>query len=134
MPTANSGRSRYGIGVPNVATSLPIVRAANDGNSPIHPELNRFITGVTRDSVGAALASCTVYIFRSDGRPSLQVVRDIADLDRPLPPTYVWTGVSDGSGNFTAGPLSGGSGYYFGVAWNAAGTVAGITLNTLVPA
>jgi len=108
---------------------------------PIFEEANRFISGVTRDSVGAALATCTVYVFRADmlaskapvvdgnsGKPFL----DATQL-RPIV-TYVWTGVSDGSGVFVAGPFSGNSGSYFAVAWNAAGTVAGVTLNTLVPA
>jgi hypothetical protein len=108
---------------------------------PIFEEQNLFITGVTRDNTGSALASCTVYVFRADMLASNPTVVD-SNSSKPflaateLRPhvTYVWTGVSDGSGNFSAGPFSRMAGSFFAVAWNAAGTVAGVTLNTLVPA
>ena len=139
MPAFKNHTGAFGL--PNDRKGIPIVRGYYDGNTPAHPEFNRFITGVTRDSVGAALASCTVYVFRADMLATKAPIIDsncckpFLDATELRPTvTYVWTGVSDGSGNFIAGPFSGNSGSYFAVAWNASGTVAGVTLNTLVPA
>lgn len=107
---------------------------------PIFEEANLFITGVTRDNTGTPLASCRVYVFRAD---MLGTKAPIIDSNSCKPflnatelrptVTYVWAGVSDGSGNFSAGPFGRMAGSFFAVAWNAAGTVAGVTLNTLVP-
>ncbi len=108
---------------------------------PIFEEANVFVTGITKDSTGAALGNCTVYLFRTDGlAPSRPVIEanSVKPFGNPaaVPPSvsYVWTGVSDGSGNFSAGPLSRMSGSYFAAAWSSSGLVAGITLNSLVPA
>jgi hypothetical protein len=73
------------------------------------------ISGVTRDSTGAALASCTVELFdtRSD--------------------TVVQRAVSDGSGAYSFGVSGGGS--YYVVAYRAgAPDLAGTTVNTLAGA
>lgn len=75
---------------------------------------NFAITGVTRDSNGSILASCTVELFQTGG--------DI--------PTMRTT--SDASGNFSfSNP---GSGPFYLVAYKAGSPdVAGTTLNTLLP-
>lgn len=68
------------------------------------------ITGVTRNSAGTPIGGCRVCLF-------------MADFDTKIAET-----VSDGSGNFsfaaTAGP-------YWCAAWDGAGAVAGITMETL---
>lgn len=107
-------------------------------------EANQFLVGVTRDSVGAPLGNCLVYAFRSDFLASMASI--LSDQDRKLPAgwdaanqvprrtlTYVATTASDGSGAFSIGPFARNSGPYFLAAWDAAGTVAGITLSTLQP-
>lgn len=123
-------------GVPNVAMfAAQFERFAEV--IPIFEETNLTITGVTRDSTGGAKANCSVYLFRSDGRPSLQVPADIRGAASPTDYTarnWVWTGISDGSGNFSAGPLSRMAGQFFAVAWSSDGATAGVTLNTLTPA
>jgi hypothetical protein len=62
MPTFQ-GRAQM-TGVPNVAGSLPAVRNFADGTAPYF-ELASVITGVTRDSTGAALGSCPLVLFRT---------------------------------------------------------------------
>ncbi len=51
-------------GVPNVAGSLPTVRSYQSGESPVF-EYPYSITGISRDANGAALAGCTVKLFRT---------------------------------------------------------------------
>jgi len=71
------------------------------------------LSGVTRDSTGAALPGCTVDMF-------------VTGTD-----TFIATTVSDGSGNFTLLPPA--SGPYYLVAYLAGSPdVAGTTVNTLV--
>lgn len=71
------------------------------------------ISGVTKDSTGAALGNCTVHLHRSSDGVRVQ------------------TKTSDGSGNFTFDPVNNGNGPYQANAVDAAGTVVGITANTL---
>lgn len=74
---------------------------------------NATITGVTRDSAGAALGGCTVQLFRT-----------IDDAFRSEV-------VSDGSGNYVLYPDV--TGPFYVVAYKAgAPDVAGTTVNTLV--
>lgn len=76
---------------------------------------NYAITGVTRDSGGAALAGCTVDLF-------------ITSND-----TLKYTTVSDAGGNFSFD--NPGTGPFYLVAYKpGAPDVAGTTVNTLVPA
>ncbi len=75
-------------------------------------DVAKTITGVTKDSTGAALGNCVVQLF--------QTWND----------TLVMETVSDGSGNYTVYPT--GSAPYYIVAYLAGGTdVAGTTVNTL---
>lgn len=122
--------------------ALPIVRPFH-AVIPIFEEANQFIAGVTRDSAGAPLGNCTVYVFRMDFLPRLQPQieglgpggsnkRATSEQVRQGT-TYEATVVSDGSGNFSAGPFLRNSGPYFMVAWDAAGAVAGVTVQTLQP-
>jgi len=72
------------------------------------------ISGVTRDSAGAALAGCTVHLFSTA-------------TDTELAET-----VSDGSGAYSFS-LGGNAGFYYCTAYKPGSPdVAGITLNTLV--
>src|ERR1019366_9086709 len=71
----------------------------------------RFITGATLDSTGAALAACTVELFRTDTN-QVQAVT-----------------ISDGSGNYTF--TSPGNFNFYVVAYKAGSPdVAGTTVNT----
>lgn len=80
---------------------------------PTYPLL--LISGVTKDSTGAALASCTV------------------DLYRTIDKTWQQTVVSDGSGNYVFSPVNNGNGPFYIVAYKAgAPDVAGTTVNTLL--
>jgi hypothetical protein len=72
----------------------------------------RTISGITRDSAGAALGGCTVWLFDTRAKTWLAEV------------------ISDGSGNFVFGF----SGPCFVVAYSSSGAVAGVTLNTLAGA
>jgi hypothetical protein len=79
---------------------------------PTVGEHNYTLSGVSRDSSGNPLASCTVDLYRTGDNS--------------------WCGrtVSDGSGNFTFTGV--GPGPFFVRATDAGGTVAGSTLGTLV--
>lgn len=79
------------------------------GNQIIHG-----LAGITRDSVGAALASCTVDLFSTT-------------TDQ-----LIATTVSDGAGAFSL-PVSGPGGPFYLVAYKVgAPDVAGTTVNTLI--
>lgn len=83
--------------------------------SPSFNATNATITGVTRDSAGAALGGVTVQLFRT--------VDDV----------YIGETVSDGAGAYSI--VSVVSGPFYIVAYQAgAPDVAGTTVNTLVPA
>jgi hypothetical protein len=72
------------------------------------------VTGITRDSAGAALGNCTVKLFQSS--TDIEVVET----------------TSDGSGNFTCS-LGNNAGYFYLVAYKpGAPDVAGTSVNTLV--
>lgn len=60
MPAINMGQA----GVPNVARSMPAARGFQSGESPVF-EYPYSISGVTKDSAGAVLASCRVELFRT---------------------------------------------------------------------
>lgn len=97
-----SSNARRGVG-PSLWGALPL------------PAPTLRITGVTRDSTGATLASCVVQLFSTVN-------------DRIVNET-----TSDGSGNYTF--IVGGSLTYYIVAYKAgAPDVAGTTANTLVEA
>lgn len=79
---------------------------------PTYPRL--LIGGVTKDSTGAAIAGCTV------------------DLYRTIDKTWLQTVVSDGSGSYAFSPVNNGNGPFFVVAYKAGvPDVAGTTVNTL---
>jgi hypothetical protein len=72
------------------------------------------ITGVTRDSAGAALGTCIVHLFETP-----------TDIE-------VAQTTSDGSGNFTF-TIGNNAGYFYIVAYKAgAPDVAGTSINTLI--
>lgn len=80
--------------------------------SPKFSTINPRITGTTKDSTGAALASCVVQLFRT--------------LDDQI----MFESVSDGAGAYELTAL--GSGPFYVVAYKAgAPDVAGTTVNTL---
>lgn len=88
-----------------VAKNIPTFRSANFSTKGF------FITGVTKNSTGAALGGCTIQLFRTSD-----------DL-------YISEVISDGSGNYsipaTAGP-------YYIVAYKVgAPDVGGTSVNTL---
>lgn len=86
--------------------------AGDTFRSPKFSTINPRITGVTKDSNGAALASCVVQLFRT--------VDDV----------FMFESVSDGAGNYELTAL--GSGPFYIVAYKAgAPDVAGTTVNTL---
>lgn len=93
---------------------MPAVRSFADGTAPCF-EYPFAIVGVTKDSTGAALASCRVVLFRTaDDSIAAQTV-------------------SDGSGNYRvdASPAIA----HYAVAYKAgAPDVSGVTINTLVGA
>jgi hypothetical protein len=108
MPIAAGGIGQPGVlAIPNrrFLTGQPF-RSASFSSQ------NEFITGVTRDSTGVALASCTVHLLRT---PSDAIAA---------------TTVSDGSGNYSfANP---GSGPFYLVAYKPGSPdVAGTTVNTV---
>lgn len=80
---------------------------------PTYPRV--LISGVTKDSTGAALPGCTV------------------DLYRTIDKTWQQTVVSDGSGAYAFSPVNNGNGPYYIVAYKAgAPDVAGTSVNTLL--
>jgi hypothetical protein len=75
------------------------------------------ISGVTRDSAGAALGGCVVDLFRTASDERVQTV------------------TSDGSGNYAFLPVNNGNGPYYIVAYKAGSPdQAGTTVNTVVGA
>lgn len=99
-------------GVPNVARSLPAVRNFQGGAGPVF-EYPFTISGVTKDSSGAALGGCRVVLYRTaDDSIAAQTI-------------------SDGSGNYSFSASS--SLTHYVVAYKAgAPDVTGATVNTLV--
>lgn len=78
-----------------------------------YQELNLSLTGITRDYIGAVLASCVVLLFQT------------ADN------VFVGQTASDGSGNYSF-TMSRGQGPFYAVAYKTgAPDVAGSTVNTL---
>ena len=111
MPIANGARGRPGI----LAVPGRGGRGGRGGpfRSPPFSTANTAISGVTKDSAGAALGSCVVELFQTGG--------DI--ITRRT--------VSDGSGNYRFD--NPGSGPFYIVAYKAGSPdVAGTTVNTLV--
>ena len=104
LPVGSSDVGEWGVGA--AATFRTRLRSMPMSSVP------QTITGVTRDSAGAALGGCTVWLFDTRTKSWLAEV------------------ISDGSGNFTfgfAGPC-------FAVAYSSSGAVAGVTLNNLAGA
>lgn len=99
-------------GVPNIPRSMPVVRSFADGTAPIFEERNYTITGVTKNSSGAALGSVTVKLFNQ--------ATDI----------LVASTISDASGNYSF--IVDKTQLYYEVAYLAGSPdVAGTTVNTL---
>lgn len=98
------------IGVPR--TLGPHSFAAFNEVIPIFEELNLALTGITRDSAGVALASCTVLLFQT------------ADN------VFVSSTVSDGAGGFSF-TVSRAQGPFFLVAYKGGTPVRGTSDNTL---
>lgn len=87
------------------------------GIGPFHPAMKprsppAVIRGVTRDAVGAPLASCALKVFRQEG-------------------TLVSTTTSDGSGNYVTDPVGPGQFHQIVAYKTGSPDVAGVTLNTL---
>ena len=97
-------------GVPNTPLPGTLVRSFA---AVIFPEMNYVLTGISRDSGGAALGSCVVKVYDS-----------ITDL-------VVAQAVSNASGNYSF-VLDKTKTYYI-VAYKASIPASGTTLNTLVP-
>lgn len=74
------------------------------------------IAGVTRDSTGAALAGCTVHLFRTATDCEVDEI------------------VSDGSGNYSFPNVTAAEGYYVVAYLPGSPDVAGTTVNTLLGA
>ena len=106
--------------LPNVGKGIAACRTFNDGNAAVWPERNLFITGVTKDSTGAALGNVALLLF------------DKAEPDVSLGPFY-----SDAAGNYSI-PIPVGFSQAQVTTWKidaykaGAPDVAGTTANTLV--
>lgn len=118
MPVPNFSGTN---GIPNVADCISTVRSFYNGNAPVEPERNLRITGVTKDSAGAVLASCRVDLFET--------------------PTDIKTDetTSDANGNYIVqipkGLTQTQTTTWYCVAYKAGGTdVTGATVNTLTGA
>lgn len=100
----------------NVVPFTPGPGAAQKFNENvfIHELPNLRISGVTRDSGGAALAACTVKLYRT-----------FDDL-------LIYTTISDGSGNYTFDGVQQGFTYYVVAYLVGSPDTAGTTMNTLV--
>lgn len=102
--------------VTNTATINPVNVPVTDGRvfNRVQANLNMSLSGVSRDSTGAALASCQVLVFRTEDK------------------TLVAETTSDASGNWSISLLKGGP--FFLVEYKDGGTpVAGTSINTLAP-
>jgi hypothetical protein len=75
--------------------------------------LNMQMSGVTRDSTGAILGNCRIFIFRTEDR---SLVREL---------------IADASGNWSTSMMVGGP--FFIVAYHSAEPLAGTTVDTLTP-
>jgi hypothetical protein len=108
--------------VPSVGKGIAAVRGFNDGNSPVFPERNLKIAGVTKDSTGAPMGNCVLLLF------------DKADPGTKFGPFY-----SDAAGNYSIDIPCGLSQPQV-TTWQVnaymamAPDVAGTTLNTLTGA
>lgn len=120
-------------GIPNVATFASQFERFSE-NIPLFEEQNLMLNGVTRDATGAALGGCSVYVFKADFLPQRPPAPEQRGSTERTGATYVWAGVSDGAGAYSAGPFSRASGPYFVVAWGPSGTQVGVTVQTLQPA
>ena len=109
MPIAGDQRGRPGVlGIPGDR----FLRSRSFRSRSFSTK-NEMISGVTRDSSGAALGACVVQLFRT---PSDALVSEI---------------VSDAQGNYVFN--NPGSGPFYIVAYKHGGTeVAGTTLDTIV--
>lgn len=104
---------KFGAANPNVADQPTV--ASKPFRSQPFDAVTRYITGVTKDSAGAALGSCTVQMFRTSDD------------------AYMGETTSDGSGNYTL--VSPGNFNLYLVAYKAGATdVAGTTKNNLAGA
>ena len=82
------------------------------GMRPMPQQPSLTITGVTRDSTGAALGGVSLEVFRTDG-------------------TLVSRTTSDGSGNFVTDPVGLGATYQVDAYLSGSPDVAGTTKNNL---
>jgi len=110
---------RYAFCIPNGPRMLRkakgrVVRAARRYTPPL--SRTQLISGITKDSSGNPLASCTVMLYRTSDNLMREVV------------------ISDSAGAYTFSAINDGAQYY-AVAYKVGGTdVAGTTVNTLVGA
>lgn len=86
------------------------------GNKPMPQQPPIVISGVTRDSTGAALGGVTISLLRSDTEQLMQVL------------------TSDGSGNFTTNPVGLGLKYQLDAYLSGSPDRAGTTKNDLTGA
>lgn len=52
-------------GLPSVGRGVAVVKSFNDGTSPVFPERNLRISGITKDSAGVALGNCRVILIET---------------------------------------------------------------------
>jgi hypothetical protein len=104
---------KFGAAKSNFADMLKV--SSKPFRSKSFSTLNATITGITKDSTGAALGICTVQLFRT------------------LDDSFRSEVLSDASGNYVLYPDV--TGPFYIVAYKAgAPDVAGTTMNTLIPA
>lgn len=117
MPIGSGARGRPGIlaapGISRTGSTLPRGAVRRFRSRP-NSSVNGYISGITKDSTGAALGAVTVDLLRSPDD------------------AFVGTTVSDGAGNYSL-PAPG-SGPFRIVAYKTGSPdVAGTTVNTLLP-
>jgi hypothetical protein len=110
----NRGGGRRGSGVGPVGGPWDRFGSNAPFRSRSFSTYNASITGVTKDSAGAALGGCTVQLFRT------------------VDDSYRSEAISDGAGNYTLYPDV--TGPFYLVAYKpGAPDVGGTTANTLIP-
>lgn len=80
MPGGIGPASQAAFGVPKVARTLPTARSYRSGNGDYYEPATQ-LAGVTRDSNGAALAGCTVTLFRVVGGDFVQEQQIVSDAN-----------------------------------------------------
>lgn len=124
MPIGNGGGRRGSSGIlamPNRRYAAAKPNSANPltyssrpiRSAPMSDYIQARITGITKDSAGAVLGTCSVKLFRTSDN------------------AFLFETISDGSGNYSF--IIGEAGPFYVVSYKVgAPDVAGTTLNTLV--